>query len=168
MKIGIAGEVGQRVSGAREAIGALQPAFADDARALILTELFGTPYSESVLGALEHAIIGSNVEYQALEEVTHGHLAGVALCGLIAGTVGTARIFFLAGGSKSLVEATVSHLTRHGARLVIAELPDDRPFDSIRTLLLECDFREESRVDDLVSGGVALTFLRREATVRAT
>ena len=45
-------------------------------------------------------------------------------------------------------------------RLVIAELPDDAPVDGMRKLLLKSGFEEESRVDDLIRDGVALTFLR--------
>lgn len=140
-------------------VGPLHPSFADDARALVLTELFGTPYGETILGALEHAILGGNDEYRATQELTDGELAGVALFGHVAGTVGTARILFVAAGSKALIQAVAADLGS-GTRLLTAEIPDDRPFDRMRKLLEECGFHEESRIPDLYRSGVALTFLR--------
>lgn len=155
MNIGITGE---RARPTGTSLGPLHAAFADDARALVLTELFGTPYSETILSALEHAILGGNEEYRVMQEMTDGELTGVALFGHVAGTSSTSRILFVAAGSKSLIEA-VSALGA-GARLLIAELPDDRPFDRMRKLLQESGFREESRISDLYREGVALTFLR--------
>jgi hypothetical protein len=143
---------------AGRAIGPLHPAFADDARALVLTELFGTPYSDTVLGALEHAILGGNMEYCVIQEIIDGELTGVALFGHIAGTSGTSRILFVAAGSRKLIEAVTAR--GNDTRLVIAELPDDRPFDRMRKLLEECGFHEESRIPDLYRPGVAMTFLR--------
>jgi hypothetical protein len=99
-----------------------------------------------------------------LQEVADGRVTGVVVFGLVAGTIGTGRILFVAGGSQSLIEQALSDLAQHSVRLVIAELPDDRPFDRMRELLLECGFQEESRIPDLYRPGVAQTFLR---TVRA-
>jgi hypothetical protein len=95
-----------------------------------------------------------------VEEVDDGRLTGVAVFGLVAGTIGTGRVMFVAGGSRSLIEQTLSDLAQHSVRLVIAELPDDRPFDRMRKLLLECGFQEESRIPDFYRPGIAQTFLR--------
>ena len=110
-----------------------------------------------MLGALEHAILGRNSEYQVVAEQLDGSLTGVGLFGVVAGAVGTGRILFVASGSPSLVKAAIERLS---TRLVVAELPDDRPFDRMRKLLVECGFHEESRIPDLYRPGVALTLLR--------
>jgi hypothetical protein len=141
----------------------------DVLRALVLAEVFGTPYSETPLYALERALAESGGEYQ-LAEVTVGNAVGaIALYGAVAGTIGTARLYLVAptGGpdrahvSRAL-ESAIAQLKRDGVRLLIAELPDEKCMAGMRKLLLECGFREESRVADLFRDGVALTFLRRD------
>ncbi len=151
----------------------------DMARALVLAEVFGTPYSETPLYALERALGGGGEEYR-IAEVEGVDEAGaavalraVALFGSVAGTVGTARVFLVAPttgdarvSATEALTAAVGVLESDGIRLVIAELPDDRCFDGMRQLLLEFGFREECRVDDLIRDGVALTFLRYELGTR--
>ena len=128
------------------------------ARALLLSEVFGTPYSEMPLYALERALSGRDAEYQ-IAEVQEG----IAIYGPIAGTVGTARIYSVAGpDGETALRTAIELLKANGMRLLIAELPDDAPVERMRKLLLKLGFEEESRVDDLVCDGVALTFLRYE------
>ena len=133
------------------------------ARALLLSEVFGTPYSEMPLYALERALGGRDEEYQLAESLEGDRITGVAIYGPIAGTIGTARIYSVAGSdSENALEAAIESLRATGTRLVIAELPDDAPLEAMRKLLLKSGFEEESRVEDLVRDGVALTFLRYE------
>lgn len=141
----------------------------DVARSLVLAEVFGTPYSETPLYALERALAGGSSEFRIAEVERDGRIAALALFGAFAGTVGTARMFLIAptnADAHSLAAevcaAAMSALHAEGTRLVIAELPDDPCVDGMRKLLLESGFHEESRVDDLIRDGVALTFLRRE------
>lgn len=141
----------------------------DIARALVLAEVFGTPYSETPLYALERALGGGSSEFRIAEVEREGRIVALALFGAFAGTVGTARLFLIAPANNDAhslaaeaCAAAISALRADGDRLVIAELPDDRCFDGLRKLLLASGFQEESRVDDLIRDGVALTFLRRE------
>lgn len=135
------------------------------ARALVLSEVFNTPYSETPLYALERALIGGTSEYRFVE--VGEPVQAVAVYGAVAGTIGTARLYAVApsGGSARsqgfvALTSAIAQLKGEGARLVIAELPDDTACEGMRKLLLESGFREESRVDDLIRDGVALTFLR--------
>jgi len=141
----------------------------DMARALVLAEVFGTPYSETPLYALERALALGSQEYRIFKVGGAAELEAVALFGSVAGTVGTARVFLIApttgdmrASAAEALAGAVGTLAREGIRLVIAELPDDPCFDGMRKLLLEFGFQEESRVDDLIRDGVALTFLRYE------
>ena len=133
---------------------------ADVARAFVLEALFGTPYSETPLYALERAIAGGSDEYQIWFETESEQVTAIALYGTVAGTVGTARLFLVAPPSALAVESVIRSVKETGHRLLIAELPDDKPFAPMRKLLLESGFQEESRVEDLIRPGVALTFLR--------
>jgi hypothetical protein len=109
-----------------------------------------------VLAALEHAILGQTPEYEVAAEVD-GTVTGITVFGFVAGTVGAARILYVAGGSSSLVKWALAQLS---ARLVVAELPDDRPFDRMWKLLLECGFQEESVIADFYRPGVGARLLR--------
>ena len=137
---------------------------ADVARALVLEALFGTRYSETPLHALERALAGGSSEYQLRFEMKGEQVGAVALFGSVAGTVGTARLFLVAPATapeaRRAIEGVVRTLRETGHHLLVAEIPDDTPFASMRKLLLESGFQEESRVPDLYSKGVALTFLR--------
>ena len=138
---------------------------ADIARTLVLEALFGTPYSETALYALERAILGDSDEYRISYEIENDQVVAIALFGTIAGTVGTARLFLVApvsagAASVRVIDGVVRTLQASGHRLLIAELPDDAPFAGMRKLLLESGFQEESRIEDLIRPGVALTFLR--------
>ena len=144
---------------------------ADVARALVLGEVFGTPYSEMPLYALERALAGDSAEYRIAEMWNGDELVAVALYGAVAGTIGTARLYLVAptGGAHrasaaKALESAVNALRGDDTRLLIAELPDDPCVAEMRKLLLECGFQEESRIADLYRAGVALTFLRLELT----
>jgi hypothetical protein len=141
----------------------------DVARALVLSEVFSTPYSEMPLYALERALAGGSDEYRMAE--VGDPMRALAVYGAVAGTVGTARLFIVApaspgsrGDAAAALQSVLAQLKSEGARLLIAELPDDSACEGMRKLLLESGFREESRVDDLIRDGVALTFLRYEIT----
>ena len=134
------------------------------ARALLLSEVFGTPYSEMPLYALERALSGRDAEYQIAEVAEVDRTVAIAVYGPIAGTIGAARIYWVAPSAglpgERALQSAIESLKQSGTRLLIAELPDDAPVAEMRKLLLKLGFEEESRVDDLIRDGVALTFLR--------
>ncbi len=96
---------------------------------------------------------------------------GVAVAGFVAGAVGTGKVHLVAveppmrgrGRGAALVEAAVRTLAERGARLVVAEMPDD-PTDAAlvagRAALERGGFAEEARVRDLFRDGVDLVVLR--------
>lgn len=141
----------------------------DVARALVLSAVFNTPYSETPLYALERALAGGSDEYRIAE--FGDPLRAVTVYGAVAGTIGTARLYIVApvasaarSAATAALQSALTQLKSEGARLLIAELPDDNACEPMRKLLLESGFREESRVDDLIRDGVALTFLRYDIT----
>ena len=129
-----------------------------------------TPYVDRVVEVLDQAARGGDPEAQALIIERDGTIAGLVLFGVVAGTRGAARVHALVlnrgvdaddvGGR--LVGAAASALALSGARLVVAELPDDPALGPVPGVLLRSGFREEARVPDFFRDGVALSLLRRD------
>jgi hypothetical protein len=141
------------------------------ARTLLLGAFENSPHAERVLELLQLAARGDDAECRGLVAAAGSRLAGVALFGVIAGTVGGARIHLLASdGSRRgeealadrLLEAVVGRLAKAQARYARAELPDDPWFLAMRKSLASAGFAEEARIDDLPRDGVALVFLKRD------
>ena len=63
---------------------------------------------------------------------------------------------------QRLLSAILDEARSEGARLVVAEMPDDPAIGQVRALLASVGFEEEARVPDFYRAGVALTLLRRE------
>jgi len=63
---------------------------------------------------------------------------------------------------QRIVRAVLDEARRDGARLVVAEIPDDPAVGQLRALLASVGFDEESRVPDYFRDGVALSLLRYE------
>jgi ribosomal protein S18 acetylase RimI-like enzyme len=128
-----------------------------------------TPYIDRALEVLERAERGHDPEHRALVIARDGTVAGLALFGIIAGTMAGARLHMavLAPGVEAsdvgsrLMDAVASASREAGAHFLMAELPDDPAIGSILSLLREHGFREAARVPDFYRDGVALTFLRR-------
>jgi hypothetical protein len=155
--------------------GSPRPLRPDDtvaARALVYAALGVTPYVDRVVELLDQAARGGDPEARALVIERDGTIAGLVIFGLVAGTSGAARLHALVlnrgvsaddiGGRLTSAAATAA--ASGGARLLIAEVPDDPALGQVPAVLLRNGFREEGRVPDFFRDGVALTFLRRELT----
>ena len=129
-----------------------------------------TPYVDRAMEILALAERGHDPEHRAVVIERDGTVAGLALYGTIAGTVGAARVHFamLAPGvdrsdvGMRLLNSVAADVRADGARFLIAEMPDDAALRALTELLRECGFAEESRVPDFYRDGVALSFLRRD------
>ena len=140
--------------------------------AFIAHDLAGTSYTEVPAYFLALALEGRSDESRAIIAQRDGEVVGFALYGKVAGSVGTGRIHFVSVSASSrlnavgvqLCEAVVGDLADAGARIVIAELPDDPILVSGRALLARCGFSEVGRVPDYYADGVALIILARSAS----
>jgi hypothetical protein len=140
------------------------------ARALVYAALGVTPYVDRVVEVLDQAARGNDPEARAFVIERDGTIAGLVLFGLVAGTSGAARLHALVldrgvdaddvGGR--LTSAAAANATAAGARILVAELPDDPALGAVPAVLLRNGFHEEARVPDFFRDGVALTFLRRD------
>jgi GNAT superfamily N-acetyltransferase len=128
-----------------------------------------TPYIDRALEVLELAERGGiDREHRGIVIARDGTVAGLALFGVIAGTMGGARLHtaVLAPAvdvddvGTRLIDAVMAAARAEGARYLLAEMPDDPALGTVLTLLRETGFTEESRVPDFYRDGVALTFLR--------
>ena len=106
-----------------------------------------------------------------------GGVRAVAVVGFVAGAVGTARVHLVAVAAahrgrtegRAVVARAVAHLRLRGARLVVAELPDDGSDAALaagRRVLERCGFVEVARVRDLYRDGVDLVVMRHEPESR--
>ena len=128
-----------------------------------------TPYVDRVMEILALAERGHDAEHRALLIERDGTVAALVLYGIIAGTIGAAKVHaaMLAPGVNTevgvrLLDAAASQMAADGARFFIAEMPDDPAVHAPTELLRACGFVEESRIPDFYRDGVALCFLRRE------
>jgi ribosomal protein S18 acetylase RimI-like enzyme len=148
----------------------LVPADAAPARALVHAALGVTPYVDRVIEVLDQAARGPDPEARALVIERDGTIAGLVVFGLVAGTSGAARLHSLVLNrgvtpndvGARLVAAAAAAAVADGARLLLAELPEDAALGPVPALLRREGFREEARVPDFFRDGVALTFLRRD------
>jgi hypothetical protein len=149
---------------------ALRPDDAGAARSLVYAVLGVTPYVDRVVELLDQAARGGDPEARALVIERDGTIAGLAIFGLVAGAPGAAKLHALVldrgvgpddvGGR--LADAAAAGAIASGARLLLAEIPDDPALGGVPTVLLRHGFREEARIADFFRDGVALAFLRRD------
>jgi hypothetical protein len=149
---------------------ALNAGDAVPARALVYAVLGMTPYVDRVVELLDDAARGDDPEARALVIERDGTIAGLAIYGLVAGTIGAAKLHALVldrgvsaddiGGRLTIAASAAA--TSSGARLLIAELPDDPALGPVPAVLVRNGFHEEARIADFFREGVSLTFLRRE------
>jgi ribosomal protein S18 acetylase RimI-like enzyme len=138
-------------------------------QALVDHDVAGTAYADVVRYFVRLALEGRREESRAIVAVLHDEVAGVALYGAVAGAVGTGRMHFVAvsasarlhGIGVGLCDAALSDMARDGARLVTAELPDDRVIHAGRVLLTRAGFSEVARVADYYRDGVDLVIVAR-------
>lgn len=148
----------------------LGPDDAQGTRILLLGALGVTPYIDRALEVLERAERGNDDEHRGLLIERDGTVAGLALFGVVAGTVGATRIHVLAlapeidpddvGGR--LLSTVADEMRQAGGRFVVAEVPDDPALGSMLMLLRDNGYREAARVPDFYRDGIALSFLRLE------
>lgn len=140
-----------------------------EVRALVDHDVAGTPYADVVGYFLRLAFEGRWDESRAVVATQHGQVSGIALFGRVAGAIGTGRMHFvgvtasarLNGIGIGLCEAAVADMASSGARLVTAELPDDRALAGGRALLARAGFREVARIADYCRDGVDLVIVCR-------
>ena len=158
----------QRVSSAAT----YRPAVDDDrgaVRALVEHDLAGTPYATVAEYFLRLASDGATNESRAVVAERAGEVVGFALFGEIAGAIGAGRVHFVSVTASarlhaigvSLCEAAVADLVSKGARLVIAEVPDEPLLLPGRALLARCGFVESARVADYYRDSTDLVVLLR-------
>jgi ribosomal protein S18 acetylase RimI-like enzyme len=149
-----------------------RPAVDDDLRAIrafVEHDLAGTPYATVTDYFLRLASAGAASEARAIVAERAGAVVGFALFGHVAGAIGTGRVHFVSVTSSvrlhavgiGLCEAAVADLIANGARLVIAEVPDEPSFLPGRLLLARCGFVEIGRVADYFRDSTDLVVLAR-------
>jgi ribosomal protein S18 acetylase RimI-like enzyme len=155
----------------RPAVDADRPAM----RSLADYHVAGTPYAIVVEYFLRLAGEGNTSESRAVVAERAGEIVGFALFGEVAGTVQTGRMHFISVTASArlhaigvgLCEAAVADLASTGARLVVAEVPDESLLSPGRALLARCGFAEVARVADYYRDGVDLIVLGRAIEERA-
>lgn len=153
-----------------------RPLSADDhvgARVLLMGALGVTPYVDRAMEVLQRAERGGeaglDAEHRALVIERDGTVAALALFGSVSGTVGVVKLHaaLLAPGVSAddvgarLIDAVIAAAKAEGARMIVAELPDDPAVGAERSLLQRAGFGIEAFVADFFRDGVALTLLRR-------
>lgn len=141
------------------------------ARVLLMGALGVTPYIDRAMEVLQLAERGGNhdEEHRALVIERDGTVAALALFGSVAGAVGVKKLHAAviapsvsaADVGERIVRAVLDEARNEGARLVVAEMPDDPVMGQVRALLTSAGFEEEARVPNFYRDGVALTLLRR-------
>lgn len=139
-------------------------------RGLAEHDLAGTPYSVAVEYFIRLASEGAENESRAIVAECDGEVLGFALFGEVAGAISTGRMHFVSvtasarlhGIGVGLCEAAVADLVSKGARLVVAEIPDDPLLSPGVALLARCGFAETARVTDYFRDGTDLVVLLRD------
>ncbi len=138
-------------------------------RGLVEHDVAGTPYATVVAYFLRLASEGNESESRAIVADRGGEIVGFALFGEVAGAVRAGRMHFISVTASArlhaigvgLCEAAVADLVSTGARLIIAEVPDEPLLSPGRALLARCGFSETARVTDYYRDGVDLIILQR-------
>lgn len=141
---------------------------ADEARALLSDATADGPYAGRLRELLGQALTGVDDEARGLVVEHDATMAAVAVHGVVAGSVGAARLHFLVAragddadrAAGALLRAIASRASADGARFLIAELPDDPAAERLVAPLRRHGFREDARVADFYGDGVDLLFLR--------
>ena len=138
-------------------------------RDLVDHDVAGTPYAAVVEYFLRLASEGKESESRVIVAEHAGEIVGFALFGEVAGAIRTGRIHFVSVTASArlhaiavgLCEAAVADLVTKGARLIIAEVPDEPLLFPGRALLARCGFSETARVANYYRDGVDLMVLQR-------
>jgi ribosomal protein S18 acetylase RimI-like enzyme len=138
-------------------------------RALVEHDLAETPYATVAEYFLRLANDGAANESRAIVAERAGEVVGFALFGEVAGAIGTGRMHFVSVTASArlhaigvgLCEAAVADLASKGARLIVAEVPDEPLLSPGRALLARCGFVETARVPDYFRDNTDLVVLLR-------
>jgi len=138
-------------------------------RALVEHDLAGTPYATVVEYFLRLASDGASNESRAIVAERAGEVVGFALFGEVAGAIGTGRVHFVSVTASArlhaigvgLCEAALADLASNGARLIVAEVPDEPLLLPGHALLGRCGFVETARVHDYFRDRTDLVVLLR-------
>lgn len=141
--------------------------------ALLRSRLQGTPYLAGALELLDRALDEAERETFLLEERQGNRLAGAAIYGWVAGAMATGRLHLVVPAAEApdateigtaLCRAVAERLGGRGARLLVAELPDDPALAWMLDVVRSAGWSEEGRVPDFYRPGIALLLLRLENT----
>ncbi len=135
---------------------------------LVAAEKAGNPWLERIPELVEQAIRERSDEYQMCVAELSGEFAGCGIYGSVAGTIGTAILYFVGverraretGTGDAIVVHVLSDLMTKATRLVVAEIPGHESFNTYRSLLEAHGFVEESRIEDYYRDGVPLVHYR--------
>ena len=127
------------------------------ARVLLMGALGVTPYIDRAMEVLQLAERGHDHEHRALVIARDGTVAALALFGAVAGAIGVSKIHTavvapsvsVADVGQRIVNAVLEEARSDGARLVVAELPDDPAMGQVRALLTSVGFEQEARVENM-------------------
>lgn len=152
------------------AVRALRQEDLDAVSRLIRLDLQSSNYPYAARSALEALVGGADPDTSGLIAERGGDVAGVIVHGLIAGSVGAARLQWVVtdpsarhtGVARQLVVASLDALRQRGARVTFVELPGDPSLDPVKRLLTACGFAIETRVRDFYRDGVDLAVYRRD------
>lgn len=149
----------------------LAPPDLDAALEILREVVSGSPHGEELGAVLHRAAMAPSDEARGIVGVQGDAVVGVVVYGEFAGASGASRVHLVAiaepvrgvGIGTALMARAIEELRSRGARLVLAEVPDDpEVLGDYWAFLAACGFREEARVPDHVRDGVALAFLRRD------
>lgn len=144
---------------------ALMPEDAGTARALVSGAFSATRYEPRLLEQLETALRFEDPECMALLAFAEGEkrLAGLVLFGTVAGARSVVKVHAVIGPDRdamlALLDAVRQTCENSGERMIVCEIPNDRPFALAADALLQSDYVEEGRVSDFVSDGTDLRLL---------
>ena len=153
----------------------VRPATADDEPAvttLVSRAVTESPWVDGPRYFLQRAFTHGGDDARCLLAEREHTIVGCVLYGVVAGTVGTARLQYVAVASHlrrssigtALCDAAVRDLTAAGVRRVIVEMPDDGSLLAARRLFEACGFREIASVGDYYRDRVNLTLLEHRTS----
>ncbi len=135
------------------------------ARVLVGDWADATRHHARMLELLGDALERPGPDGEALGAFEGATLRAVAVFGFVAGSDRTGRLILLAADAPDvatrLAEAAVEALSARGARLVVAEWPDEPPFSLAVAALGACGWSARGRIADYVAPGIDLRILVR-------
>ncbi|MHB0948391.1 MAG: hypothetical protein ACYC3Q_12285 [Gemmatimonadaceae bacterium] len=125
-----------------------------------------TRHHARVLELLGEALERPGAEGEVLGAYEGATLRGIAIFGFVAGSERTGRLILLAADAPDvatrLATGVADRLAASGARLVVAEWPDEAPFAASASCLRDAGWVEAGRIGDFVAPGTDLVILRHE------